>query len=111
MTEREMRKVIKETMSDLDKRSPLLPKGIRKVLVPSLLGVGLALAVGCASSPAYAAPPPEKIVSDGGNFDGFAPAYAAPMPDTVEKTTPDNNSFDGPAPAYAAPMPDETPDK
>jgi hypothetical protein len=130
MREREMMARINGFIEGFDRRLvELVKKGMRNVVLPATLGVGLALGSGCGddrttpgtrqpstqsdasqNAPMYAAP----FVGDGGiptpqpeyaapfpSEDGGAVAlYAAPYPD-VDAGVP------GPQPEYAAPFPEE----
>lgn len=104
MSEREIREILREVCADLDRHSrAVVRNGVRKIVLPTVLGAGLALG-GCdsASRPMYAAPLPDGQVADSQVSDGVAPTdgavYAAPdVGPTPPYMAPDSS------PVYAAP--------
>jgi hypothetical protein len=99
MTEREIRELLRTVCLDLDRCAR---KVVRKVLVPSMLGAGLALA-GCSDRD----PTPtddSSVASEMGPVYGAPDATldGGPMPPYM---APDDSGI-GPQPLYAAPGPD-----
>ncbi|MFH1130816.1 MAG: hypothetical protein V1754_05735 [Pseudomonadota bacterium] len=76
MSEKEIRATVRQICEDLDKRARYLARnGIRKVVLPAVLGAGLAMS-GCGDEttvPLYGVPPAEAGVEA-----GLDPAYMGP---------------------------------
>lgn len=123
MTEKEIRRIIQQVMYRLDQRARRAVKtGVRKVVVPSMLGASLALSSGCGDGRSvngeYDGGLPDSVAqmdSSGGSDSLAGPLYAAPEPDggaipPYMAPEPDAAYFDlGPQPEYIAPGPDGGP--
>ncbi len=123
MSEREIRRILRDVCTDLDRHSRwVVRNGVRKIVFPTVLGASLALS-GCdgRSTPEYAAPLPDGQVTEAGTTADGGLLYMAPdkgplppymAPDGAVYMAPDS----GPQPEYAAadagPMPPyQAPDK
>jgi hypothetical protein len=109
MTEREIREVIRELCEELDRGARrVIREGMRKVVMPSMLGAGLALSAGACSDKAV----PAYGVPDGLVIAPHDAAYGVPFDrgigETSDKkvTTPDQKVA-MPDAAYGLPPPDQ----
>lgn len=98
MSEKEIRELIHNLCSDIDRRARQAARGLKKAAMPVALGAGLALSAGGCSDDTGNPPPKDGQTADTRSADGGpAPAYAAPP---FEMGT----QIDlGGAPAYAVP--------
>lgn len=107
MSEKEIRGILQEVCAELDRRvRDAVRQGVRKVLLPTALGAGLALTPGCESE--RSTPSSDAIAqvdggsqpqADSGRLDsGAIPPYMAP-----------DRDMGGPQPDYMAPEPDGGP--
>lgn len=105
MSEKEIRGILQEVCAELDRRvRDAVRQGVRKVLLPTALGAGLALTPACESE--RSTPGGDAMAqtdgsqrADTGQLDGGAvPPYMAPDQD-----------MGGPQPDYMAPEPDGGP--
>lgn len=121
MSEREIRNIIRDVCTDLDRHSRwVVRNGVRKIVFPTLIGASLALS-GCdsRSTPEYMAPLPDGQVTEAGTDTG--PVYMAPdkgplppymAPDGMVYQAPDSGSQPEYAAADAGPLPPyQAPDK
>lgn len=108
MTEKQIREMLHDALAELDRRA-------RKVILPSMLGVGLALS-GCGDRAVTWSDGQAAASEAGAGLDqgvalpdiGFPiPPYMAPEPD-AQITPPPQTDYA--APMYAAPMPVPEPD-
>jgi hypothetical protein len=114
MTEREIREVIRELCDELDECARRV---VKKVVLPSMLGAGLALAGGCSDNPvpAYGMPDGHNVVDKkvGGTESAYGmpdqykkldlgaqPPYSVPMDKAIQKVD------GGSAVLYSVPQPD-----
>ena len=125
MSEKEIRRIIQEVCSDLDRHArlrALASKGVRKLVLPAVVGAGLALG-GCVESRSlYGVPMPDGKVAadakaskkDGKVGSDLAPVYMAPDKGVakvdsgpqVDYMAPDKGATKvdtGPMPPYMAP--------
>lgn len=86
MSEKEIRRIIKEVCADLDRHASiraLALKGARKVVLPAMLGAGLALG-GCTETRMmYGVPMPDGQVMDSQVADGKVVGAEAGTPDAI----------------------------
>ncbi|MFH1130817.1 MAG: hypothetical protein V1754_05740 [Pseudomonadota bacterium] len=111
MSEKEIRATVRQICEDLDKRARYLARnGIRKVVLPAVLGAGLAIS-GCGDEttvPLYGVPPAEAGVEAGVDQGIDTSVDAAtdllPLPEAAAAYMgPDAGTDLGPIPPYMAP--------
>lgn len=105
MTEKEIREVIRELCEELDRGARrVIKEGMRKVVMPSMLGAGLALSAGACSDkavPAYGVP--DRWIVHSPND-----AYGVPFDVGVaDKEPPPDQKVALPDAAYGLPPPDQ----
>lgn len=109
MTEREIREVIRELCEELDRGARrVIKESMRKVVMPSMLGAGLALSAGACSDkavPAYGVPDKWAVPPPGD-------AYGVPfdrriVQSTDNKITTPDKKVAMPDAAYGLPPPDQ----
>ena len=102
MSEREIRDILRDVCTDLDRHSRwIVRNGVRKIVFPTVLGASLALS-GCdsRSTPEYAAPLPDGQVTEAGATSEGGMVYMAPDKGPLPPyQAPDK----GPTPPYQAP--------
>ena len=98
MSEKEIRELLHNLCSDIDRRARQAARGLKRAAMPVALGAGLALGAGGCSDDSGSPPAKDGQTADTRQTDsGPAPAYAVPP---FEMGTPVD--FGG-APAYAVP--------